>query len=62
MTTIPHVAAAMHSVLSEVAELAGRQSGMVQRSDAKLTGSIFTQTLVFGLGANPQASLRTLTP
>lgn len=61
MTTIPQVAAAMQYVLTEVADLAGRQSGMVQRSDAKLTGSIFTQTLVFGLGANPQASLSTLT-
>lgn len=61
MTTIPQVAAAMQYVLGEVADRAGRQSGMVQRSDAKLTGSIFTQTLVFGLGANPHASLSSLT-
>jgi hypothetical protein len=61
MTTIPQVAAAMHHVLTTVADRAGRLSRMVQRSDAKLTGSIFTQTLVFGLGANPQARLSTLT-
>jgi Transposase DDE domain len=61
MTTIPQVAAAMQYVLTEVADRAGRQTSMVQRSDAKLTGSIFTQTLVFGLGANPHASLNSLT-
>jgi hypothetical protein len=61
MTTLPQVAAAMQYVLTEVADRAGRQSGMVQRSDAKLTGSIFTQTLVFGLGAHPHASLSNLT-
>jgi len=61
MTTIPQVAAAMQYVLTEVADRAGRQTNMVQRSDAKLTGSIFTQTLVFGLGANPHASLSSLT-
>ena len=61
MTTIPQIAAAMHHVLTTVADRAGRLSRMVERSDAKLTGSIFTQTLVFGLGANPHASLSTLT-
>ena len=61
MTTLPQVARAMQYVLGEVAERAGKQTGMVQRSDAKLTGSIFTQTLVFGLGANPHASLSSLT-
>lgn len=61
MTTIPQVAAAMQYVLTEVADKAGRQTRMVQRSDAKFSGSIFTQTLAFGLGANPHASLSTLT-
>jgi len=61
MTTIPQVAQTMQTVLTDEAERAGRQTGMVQRSDAKLTGSVFTQTLVFGLGANPQASLGDLT-
>lgn len=60
MTTLPQVAIAMHHVLTEEADRAGHQSAMVRRSDATLTGSIFTQTLVFGLGANPHASLRAL--
>lgn len=61
MTTIPQVAAVLQQVLTVAADRAGRHSGMVRRSDAKLTGSVFTQTLVFGLGANPQASLSALT-
>lgn len=61
MATIPQLAAVMQHILTDVAERAGRQSGMVRRSDAKLTGSVFTQTLVFGLGANPYASLSALT-
>lgn len=61
MTTIPQLAAAMQYVLTEVADLAGRQTGMVQRSDATFTGSLFTQTLVFGLGSKPRASLTDLT-
>ncbi len=61
MTTIPHVAAAMQYILTEVADRAGWQTGMVQRSDATFTGSRFVQTLVFGLGAKPRASLTDLT-
>jgi Transposase DDE domain len=61
MTTIPQVAAAMQYVLTEVADKAGWQTGMVQRSDATFTGSRFVQTLVFGLGAKPRASLSDLT-
>src|SRR5262245_28740039 len=61
MTTIPQVAQAMQTILTDIADRAGWQSGLVQRSDAKLSGSIFTQTLVFGLGADPQASLSALT-
>lgn len=61
MTTIPQVAATMQMILTDDADRAGRQTGMVQRADAKLTGSVFTQTLVFGLGADPQASLGALT-
>src|SRR5262249_10008505 len=61
MTTIPQLAATMQTVLSDVADRAGRQSGLVQRADAKLTGSVFTQTLVFGLGVDPHASLSALT-
>lgn len=61
MATIPQVAKAMQTVLTEEAERAGWQSGFVKRKDAKLTGSAFTQTLVFGLAANPHASLSQLT-
>ncbi|MFN8503612.1 hypothetical protein [Kouleothrix sp.] len=61
MTTIPQLAATLAAVLTEEADRAGRQTGFVQRSDAKLTGSVFVQTLVFGLGADPQASLSALT-
>ncbi len=61
MATIPQVADVLQQVLTVVADRAGRQSGMVRRRDAKLTGSVFTQTLVFGLGANPHASLSALT-
>lgn len=60
METIPQVSEAMHNVLTTVADRAGRQTGFVQR-ESKVTGSIFTQTLVFGLLANPQASLQNLT-
>ena len=60
MTTIPQVADAMQTILTDEADRAGWQTRFVQRADAKLTGSIFTQTLVFGLGADPQASLGAL--
>ncbi len=65
MQTIPQVSEAMQHVLTSVAERAGRQTSFVQRQ-SKVTGSIFTQTLVFGLLANPRrpstASLRPLPP
>ena len=61
MTTIPQVAKAMQTVLTDEATRAGWQTGFVQRKDAKLTGAVFTQTLVFGLAANPHASLSQLT-
>lgn len=51
----------MQYILGEVADRAGWQTGMVQRSDAIFTGSRFVQTLVFGLGAKPRASLSDLT-
>ena len=61
MTTIPQVADTLQTILTDEAERAGWQTGFVQRADAKLTGSVFVQTLVFGLGADPQASLGALT-
>ncbi|NJM06445.1 transposase, partial [Candidatus Gracilibacteria bacterium] len=61
MTTIPHLATVLQTILTTEADRVGRQTGFVQRADATLTGSIFTQMLVFGLGANPTASLSALT-
>lgn len=61
MTTIPQVAAVMQTILTDAAERAGRQTGFVQRADAKLTGRGLVQTLVFGLGAHPHARLSDLT-
>jgi Transposase DDE domain len=60
MQTIPQVAKALQAVLTTEADRAGRQTRFVQR-ESKVTGSIFTQTLAFGLLANPQASLDNLT-
>lgn len=60
MTLVAHVAHAMQQVLTETAEHAGRHSQFVQRT-SKLTGSGFVQTMVFGLLANPNASLEALT-
>jgi hypothetical protein len=61
MTTIPQVAAAMQTVLTTTADTAARRTRFVQRPrKAKLTGSTFTQTLVFGWLADPDASLDSL--
>ncbi len=56
MPTIPQVAAAMHTVLTATADTAARATRFVQRA-SKLGGASFTQTLVFGWLANPQATL-----
>jgi hypothetical protein len=60
METIPQVATAMQTILGHDATLAGRQTGFVQRA-SKIDGSVFTQTLVFGLLAQPHATLENLT-
>ena len=59
MVTIPQVAGVMQSVLTTVAREQGRRSGFVQRR-GKLDGASWTQTLVFGWLANPQARLEEL--
>ena len=59
MTSIPQVARAMQTVLTTVADQAGRDSDFVLR-ESKLTGSTFVQTLVFGWLADPQATLEAL--
>ncbi len=56
MPTIPQVAAAMRTVLTTTADTAARTTHFVQRA-SKLGGASFTQTLVFGWLANPQATL-----
>ena len=59
MNNIPQVSAAITRILTIVAVLAGRESGLVQRV-RKLSGDIFAQTLVFGWLKNPQATLEEL--
>lgn len=60
MNNIPEVSQALHQVLTDVAEKAASDSGLVRRR-SKLTGSGFVQTLVFGWLADPNASLSALT-
>ncbi len=61
MGTIPHVATIIQTVLTTVADTAGQHTRFVQRPRrAKLTGSTFAQTLVFGWLADPTASLDSL--
>jgi hypothetical protein len=50
----------MQEVLTTQADKAGRMSGFVQRA-SKVSGSIFTQTLVFGSLATPQPTLEQFT-
>ena len=59
MDTISQLAPTLRHLLTTLADQAARQSGFVQRQ-SPITGSIFTQTLVFGLQANPNASLSSL--
>ncbi len=59
MTTIAHVAATMQEVLTTTADAAARASRFVQRT-SPLGGATFTQTLVFGFLANPNAALEEL--
>ena len=55
MTSIAQVSQAMQTVLTTVADTAARTTGFVQRV-SKLTGALFTQTLVLGFLANPHAT------
>lgn len=59
MLTVTQVSQAMQTVLTKVAQQAGRSSGFIQR-EVKLTGASFVQSLVFGWLANPAASLEEL--
>jgi hypothetical protein len=59
MTSIPQVVQAMQTVLTTVADQAGRATNFILR-EVKLRGSTFTQTLVFGFLADPNATLEAL--
>src|SRR4051812_50213724 len=59
MASIPEVAQAMESVLTEVAEQAARATGFVQRR-SKLTGAKFVQAVVLGWLREPAATLAQL--
>ena len=60
MTTIPHVARTMRTLLTVTAETIAWQTGCVQRR-SKLTGAGLVQTLVLGWLAEPAATLQQLT-
>ena len=60
MTTIPHVARTMRTLLTTTAETVARQTGCVQRR-SKLTGAGLVQTLVLDWLAEPAATLQQLT-
>src|SRR5262245_5524137 len=59
MTNIPQLAQSMQTVLTTVADRAGRDTDFILR-EAKLRGSTFTQTLVFGWLADADATLEAL--
>jgi hypothetical protein len=59
MVTVTTVALAMRTILTSTADAAGKASGFIKRQ-VKFTGATFTQTLVFGWLANPQATLEEL--
>jgi hypothetical protein len=59
MSKIPQVAQAIQTVLTTEADAAAPKTGFTQRQ-SKLTGSLFTQTLVMGWLSNPEASLDNL--
>jgi Transposase DDE domain len=59
MTTLPQVARAMRAILTTTAEDAAHTTHFVQRQ-SRLGGATFSQTLVFGFLAKPQASLEEL--
>ena len=59
MSTIPQVCAAIMRTVTTKAELAGRESGLVQRK-RKLTGDKLAQILVFGWLNQAEATLEEL--
>jgi hypothetical protein len=59
MTTIPQIAEAMQTVLTDTAEQVARETEFVQR-ESKMGGAAFAQTLTFGWLENPEATLEEL--
>ena len=59
MASIAQVSQAMQTVLTTVADTAARATGFVQRA-SKLTGALFTQTLVLGFLSEPNATRENL--
>jgi hypothetical protein len=59
MTSIPHIAKVLRTVLTTTANRAARATRFVQRR-SKLSGAKFVQTLVFGWLANPTATYEEL--
>jgi Transposase DDE domain len=59
MTSIPQVVQALQTVLTVIADQAGRASDFIVRQ-VKLRGSTFVQLLVFGFLADPHATLEAL--
>src|SRR5215212_3661425 len=57
MSTIPEIAAIMHTILTHKADDIARFNRFVRRRDKPLTGARFVQTLVFTLLAKPAAAL-----
>ncbi len=53
MSTLPHLAHALRTVLTTLADEAAHTSGFVQRQ-SKLTGALFAQPLVFGWLDHPR--------
>jgi hypothetical protein len=59
MLSVTQVSKAMQTILTKVANQAGRETGFIQR-EVKLNGASFCQSVVFGWLANPQATLEEL--
>lgn len=59
MSIIPKISESMQEVLITKAEIFAKQTGFSQRK-SKMSGSIFSQTLVFGWWSNPVSTLEEL--
>ena len=59
MGILTQVAEGMQAVLTETADIIGRETGFIKRL-RKLSGSGFVQTLVFGWLSNPNSTIEEL--